>query len=110
MATSSTTNERGQITPVTTASSPELLHLSGGDGEVFVTAIAIEDTQTQRDLLGDQITAQVLPDWSGRPWADLGRPIVARSVSPTSWSGFRIPSPARRWHCHVTDAATLGIG
>lgn len=70
MATSSTTNERGQITPVTTASSPERLHLSGEDSEVFVPAYAIEDTEPQRDLLSDQITAQVLPDWSGRPWAD----------------------------------------
>lgn len=61
---------RGPITPVTNASSPERLHLSGGDGEVSVTAYAIEDTETQRDLLSDQITAQVLPDWSGRPWAD----------------------------------------
>ncbi|WP_193045251.1 hypothetical protein [Mycolicibacterium baixiangningiae] len=32
--------KRGQITPVTTASSPERLHLSGGHGEVFVTAYA----------------------------------------------------------------------
>ena len=34
---------------------------------MFVTAYAIEDTETQRDLLSDQITVQVLPDWGGRP-------------------------------------------
>jgi hypothetical protein len=32
-----------------------------------VTAYAIEDTETQRDLPNDQITVQVLPDWGGRP-------------------------------------------
>lgn len=58
--------------PVTTASSPEWLHLSGADGEVFVPAYAIEDTEPQRDLLTDQITAHVPSDWSGRPWADQG--------------------------------------
>lgn len=50
--------------PITTARS---LHLSGEGAEVFVTAYAIEDTETQRDLLSDQISVQVLPDWGGRP-------------------------------------------
>lgn len=45
-------------------------HLSGPDGEVLVTAYAIEDSEPQRNLLIDQINAHVPSDWSGRPWAD----------------------------------------
>lgn len=59
--------KRGQITPDYDRQLTGQLHLSGEDAEVFVTAYAIEDTETQRDLLSDQITVQVLPDWGGRP-------------------------------------------
>ncbi len=37
------------------------LHLSGAGVEVFVRTYAIEGDETQRDLLSDRITAQVLP-------------------------------------------------
>ena len=43
------------------------VQLDGQDAAVFVTAYATDDTQTQRDLLGEHITAQVFPDWGGQP-------------------------------------------
>ena len=61
---------RGPITPVTTTAHRNGCTCPVVTARVSVTAYAIEDTETQRDLLSDQITAQVLPDWSGRPWAD----------------------------------------
>lgn len=52
------------------------LHLSGEDGEVFVPAYSIEDTETQRDLLCDQITVPVPSDWVGRP----GRTMTVKGI------------------------------
>lgn len=52
------------------------LHLSGEDGEVFVPACSIEDTETQRDLLCDQITVPVPSDWVGRP----GRTMTVKGI------------------------------
>jgi hypothetical protein len=43
--------KRGQITPDYDRQTTGQLHLSGEDAEVFVTAYAIGDTETQRDLL-----------------------------------------------------------
>lgn len=49
---------------------------------MFVPAYAIEDTEPQRDLLSDQITAQVLPDWSGRTWTARARWWPGRASDP----------------------------
>ncbi len=46
---------------------------------MFVPAYSIEDTETQRDLLCDQITVQVPSDWVGR----LGRTMTVKVLEDT---------------------------
>lgn len=59
--------KQGQVTPDYDRQISGQVQLSGEDAAVFVTAYATDDTETQRDLLSDQITVQVLPNWGGRP-------------------------------------------
>jgi hypothetical protein len=47
-------SKRGQIAPTYYRQLTGQLPLSGEDAAVFVTAYAIEDTETQRDLLSNQ--------------------------------------------------------
>lgn len=58
---------RGQVTPDYGRRINGQVQLDGQDAAVFVIAYATEDTATQRDLLGEHITVQVLPEWGGRP-------------------------------------------
>lgn len=67
---------RGQVTPDYDRRISGQVQLDGEAAAVFVTAYATEDTATQRELLGEHITVQVLPDWGGRP----GRTITVKVI------------------------------
>lgn len=70
------TGNRGQVTPDYDRRISAAVQLDGQDAAAFITAYATEDVDTQRDLLGEHITVQLLPDWGGRP----GRTITVKII------------------------------
>ncbi|MEX7470340.1 hypothetical protein AB4Z39_11575 [Mycobacterium adipatum] len=58
-----------------------------------MAAYAIEDTETQRDLLSDEITVQVLPHWGGR----CGRTMTVKVVEDIRIHDWAPWWPGRAW-------------